>query len=124
MRATAVFAIVFALHCTRVPPPKPVPPAHATSREVTLYVHVSEVLPLETVEGAEVIAIGRGGEMTRVATTFNGIGRISKARLRELNATVLLICQPFFHCGAIRIDESHLLDYDDYYIDLARLTLY
>jgi len=123
MRAALIVAIVFAAHCASAPP-KPLPPAIATSPDVTLFVHASGVRPLAAVEGAEVIAIGRGGEMTRVGRTFDGTAHISKARVRELQATVLLICQPFFHCGAIRIDETRLLEYDEYHIDLAPLTIY
>jgi hypothetical protein len=71
--------------------------------------------------GVEVSFVAADGSIHVLGRT-NDRGRldIDKDVLRSGNATVILCClRPAFFCGAMRVQEERLLEYDEYLIAIA-----
>jgi len=74
--------------------------------------------------GVAVSMITASGEVRPVGVT-DQFGRvfISKAAMRESSALVVLFCHEIFFCGAIRVAESNLHNYDEYLLAIAPVTV-
>jgi len=70
--------------------------------------------------GVEVSVVTRDGAVRILGKTDRfGVIVIEKRVLRENGASVVLCCHEFFFCGALRVKEDQLLEYDEYLIAIS-----
>jgi hypothetical protein len=74
--------------------------------------------------GVAVSLVAGDGRIVSVGKTFDGHIRVSKATIRELNATVILFCGETTFCGAVLVNQPGLsiLEFDEYYLELAGMV--
>lgn len=74
--------------------------------------------------GVDLSFIAGDGSVQQIGRTgpFGDIS-ISKDILRSKSAIVVLCCHSAFFCGAIRVEEQRLLDYDEYLIALSPVVV-
>ena len=78
----------------------------------------------QMLQGVQVSIISQDGTETQLGQTdFVGQLSVPKATLREHRARFVLFSREHFFTGAIRADEFHLLEYDDFYIELAAFAI-
>jgi len=74
--------------------------------------------------GVEVSLVGGDGRIVPVGKSSDGRVRVPKSQVRDLRATIILFCSPYTFCGAVRVvqGEISILDFDEYYLELAPLV--
>jgi len=100
----------------------PKPPAIA-GPELAIHVFADCDRPEIALSGVEVTAITADGHELKLGHTFGDLIRINKAKLRASDARGLLLCEEHFHCVALRISEESLYAFDEYYVDLPKVTV-
>jgi hypothetical protein len=120
--ATATLLAATLIACTTTTPSLP---AETPDPGPDLVIHVvaSGSMPEMGLPGVQVTAITGTGTLVSYGNTFGGDIRLAKEKLESDNAVVLLFCHPVFQCGARRIGEDHMLQYDEIWIDLVPITL-
>ena len=65
------------------------------------------------------------GSIIPVGKTFQGQIRVSKERIRDSKASVILFCSQYTFCGAILVNQPNLsiLEFDEFYLELAPFVL-
>jgi hypothetical protein len=74
--------------------------------------------------GVELSYIGSDGSIHPLGQTdqFGEIS-VSKDILKSKSATVVLCCHSLFFCGALRVKEERLLEYDEYLMVLSPIVV-
>src|SRR5262252_6598187 len=105
--------------CSHTTPPAHKPPAVAQSPDVLFEVVLAGTRPYESLSGVEVSLIAGDGRVIPVGKTFAGQIRVSKAKIREVNATLVLFCGQFTFCGAVLVHQPtfSILDFDEYHLE-------
>jgi hypothetical protein len=111
--------------CSSAAPPSPRPPAVAQSPDILFDVVLAGKRPALNLSGVEVSLVAGDGRIVSVGKTFAGHIRVSKARIRELGATVILFCGETTFCGAVLVSQPgfSILDFDEYYLELAPMVV-
>lgn len=120
--AAVAFTAIYALGCATSAATVPAPPVVA-GPELALHVFAACDQPEVSLSGVEVTAISADGRELKLGHTFGDLIRINKAKLRADDARVLLVCAEYFECVALRIDEQNLYAFDEYYVDLPKVTV-
>lgn len=78
----------------------------------------------ESLPGIEVRLVASGGVRVIGATDRNGEFEVPKAKLCAEAASALLFCfQDLFVCAAVRLDDPHILVFDEVNVQLPLPTL-
>ena len=119
----AALVLLLAMSCTTARPPRSAP-SPQPGPDLVFHVYVHGQQPEAAVNGCVVTAIGHNGEEIILGKTFGSDLRVSKAKLQEMDARVLLFCGgPLFECVALKVAEQQLYAYDEYYVDLPLVIL-
>lgn len=118
IRQVAVCVLAIVLCCCRS-----VVPDQTANQSVRLTVVNSQDTTM-LLPGIELSYIAGDGSIHRLGET-NQFGEISipKGLLRSKSATVVLFCHRLFFCGAVRVREQLLLEYDEYLIALSPVVV-
>lgn len=106
---------------TNVPPSQTVPTQPGL--DIVIHVEAHSPPPQVRLTGVEVTGVTRDGTLLSFGTTFGGTIRLSKARLSKEGTALLLFCHPLFQCGARKVEEDRLLEYDELWVDLSPVIL-
>jgi hypothetical protein len=81
--------------------------------------------PPVDLSGVEVTLVAGDGRIVPIGKSFDGHVRVSKEKIRELKATVILFCSEYTFCGAVLVSQGDfsILDFDEYYLELAQLVV-
>ncbi len=101
------------------------PLALAQSPDVLFHVRLARSQPPVDLSGVEVTLVAADGRFVAVGKSLDGYVRVSKNRIRELKATAILFCSPHTFCGAVLVSQGgvSILDFDEYYLELAQLVV-
>ena len=123
---SALLLLLACIGCSQTPRPRRQPaPGVAQSSEVTFRIRLAGGQPPEDLSGVDVSLVSGDGQVVRVTTSFAGIARVSKAKIRELRATLILFCSQYTFCGAVPVSQgaSSITDWDEYHFELAPLVV-
>ena len=124
--ASLILLLTMVAGCSQTPQPSsPKPPSRAQSPDVLFHIRLAGSHPPADLSGVEVSLVTGDGRVVPVVTSVDGRARVSKARIRELRATVILFCRQGTFCGAVLVSQGDgsILEYDEYYLELAQLVV-
>jgi hypothetical protein len=111
--------------CSQTRPPVARPRARAESSELLFRIRLALSEPPVDLSGVDVSLVAADGRIVPIGKSFDGRVRLPKAKIRELQATVILFSSPYTFSGAVLISQGDLsiLDFDEYYLELAQLVV-
>lgn len=122
----SVLLLILAAACAQTPSPSsPRPPAQAQSPDVLFHIRLARSQPPIDLSGVEVSLVAGDGRIVPVGKSLDGRVRVPKEQIRKLQATIILFCSAYTFCGAVSVVQGgvSILDFDEYYLELAPMVL-